>query len=58
MPEVEVDIRPLKEFVATKCRPDSVLRRVILSEPDLVSITDLAAKLGTWLSILREEVDG
>jgi len=56
MPKTEVDIRALKEFVAAKFGSRSLLRRVMLLEPDLIPAADLVGKLGTWLAILREEL--
>jgi len=32
-----------------------MLRRVLLSEADVITAEDYASKLGTWLVILREE---
>lgn len=50
-----VNIEPLKTL-ATKVLPaDSVLRRVLLSEPDQLEARDYIAKLGTWQALLREE---
>jgi hypothetical protein len=57
MPIAEVDIRPLKGFVAAKFGSQSLLRRVMVSEPDLIPTADIVGKLGTWLVILREELE-
>jgi len=50
-----VDIRPLKTLSSELLPPDSMLRRVLLSEADVITAEDYASKLGTWLVILREE---
>ncbi|HEV2139337.1 MAG TPA: hypothetical protein VGR53_10905 [Nitrososphaerales archaeon] len=52
-----IDIRPLKGFVAAKFAPHSLLRKVIVLEPDLVPAADIVGKLGTWLAILREDAE-
>lgn len=42
--------------MAAKMLPsDSVLRKVLKSEPDQIDARDYLAKLGTWLLLLREE---
>ena len=55
MPGAAVDIRPLKRLAAEILPGDSVLRRVLLSEPDRMEARDYVAKLGTWQALLREE---
>ena len=55
MPKAEVDIRALKTFVAAKFGPASILRKVLLAEPDRIPTEELIGKIGTWLAILREE---
>lgn len=57
MRATEVDIRPLKGYVAAKFGSRSLLRKVIVLEPDFVPITDFIGKLGTWLAILREDFE-
>jgi hypothetical protein len=51
----QVDIRPLKTLSSELLPQDSMLRRVLLSEPDVIPASDYACKLGTWLVILKEE---
>jgi hypothetical protein len=51
----EVDIRALKQCVVTRFGPSSLLRKVILAEPDRLPAEELVGKIGTWLAILREE---
>jgi hypothetical protein len=51
----EVDIRALKQSVVTRFGPSSLLRKVILAEPDRLPAEELVGKIGTWLAILREE---
>jgi hypothetical protein len=51
----EIDIRPLKRLSSEILSDDSMLRRVLNSEGDLIPATEFVAKLGTWLAILKEE---
>lgn len=55
MPKGEVDIRALKSTVVAKFGPSSLLRKVMVSEPDHLPVEELIGKIGTWLAILREE---
>jgi hypothetical protein len=55
MPKAEVDIRALKRFVAAKFGVPSLLRKVMVVEPDHLPAQELVGKIGTWLAILREE---
>jgi hypothetical protein len=50
-----VDIRPVKALAAELLPTNSLLRRVLSSEPDSMPPADYLAKLGTWLALLREE---
>lgn len=50
-----VDTRPLKRLASERLASDSLLRRVLLAEPDSMSAVEFVAKLGTWLVMLREE---
>ena len=52
-----VDIRPLKAYVSAKFRSSSFLRKVLTQEPDLVPASDFVGKLGTWLAILKEDME-
>ena len=52
-----VDIRPLKTYVSTRFRSSSFLRKVLTQEPDLVPASDFVGKLGTWLAILKEDLE-
>jgi hypothetical protein len=58
MSKAEVDIRALKGFVATKFGAHSLLRKVMVVEPDLIPAADLVGKLGTWLAILDQNSEG
>jgi len=51
----QVDIRPIKSLVVSLLPADSLLKRVLRSEPDKMPPTDFLAKLGTWLVLLSEE---
>lgn len=50
-----MDVRPLKALATERLAEGSVLRGVLLTEPDSMPTEDFVAKLGTWLAILREE---
>ena len=50
-----VDVRPLKALASEKLAEGSILRGVLLSEPDSMPAGDYLAKVSTWLAILREE---
>ena len=50
-----VDIRALKGLATRILANDSILRRILMSEPDEMEPRDYLAKLGTWLAIMREE---
>ena len=50
-----VDVGPIKGTAKRILPADSLLRRVLSSEPDKMSPSDYVAKLGTWLAIMREE---
>jgi hypothetical protein len=50
-----IDIRALKQSVASKFGSPLVLRKVLLAEPDRLPAEELIGKIGTWLAILREE---
>ena len=54
MPQ-NIDIRVLKNFVSTRFVSSSLLRKVIVAEPDYLPAEELVGKSGTWLAILREE---
>ncbi len=50
-----INISSLKAL-ATEILPNgSILRAVLIREPDILSPNDFVAKLGTWLEILDEE---
>jgi hypothetical protein len=51
----QIDVRPIKSLAVSLLPVDSLLRRVLCSEPDKMPPTDFLAKLGTWLVLLREE---
>jgi hypothetical protein len=50
-----IDIVALKQSVASKFESPSILRKVMLAEPDRLPTEELIGKIGTWLAILREE---
>jgi hypothetical protein len=54
MPQ-NIDIRVLKNFVSARFESSSLLRKVIVAEPDYLPAEELVGKIGTWLAILREE---
>jgi hypothetical protein len=55
MEAISVDIRSLKGLAARVLPTDSILRKVLKSEPDEMEPRDYLAELGTWLVLLREE---
>jgi hypothetical protein len=55
MPKAEVDIRALKQSVASKFGSHSLIGKVMLVEPDLIPVVDIVGKVGTWLAVLRED---
>ncbi len=56
MQKAFVDIRPVKRLASELLGSTSVLRRVLLSEEDMMTATDYVAKLGTWLAILDSDI--
>lgn len=50
-----VEIRLLKALATQELADGSILKRVLLSEPDSMPASDFLAKVSTWLAILREE---
>ncbi len=52
---VVLDLQPLKRLAEKILPSDSILRKVLLSEPDSLEARDYPPKLATWLTILREE---
>ena len=53
----EVDIRALKRSVASKFGSHSLIGKVMLVEPDVVPVTEIVGKVGTWLAVLREDLE-
>ena len=53
----EVDIRALKQSVASKVGSHSLIGKVMLAEPDLIPVADIVGKVGTWLAVLREDLE-
>ena len=53
--KTHVDIRALKQSVASKFGSHSLLGKVMLVEPDLIPVADIVGKVGTWLAVLRED---
>jgi len=51
--EGKVNIKPLKVLVFEKFPKDCVLRDVLLSERDLLNVTEFLAKMETWLKLLQ-----
>lgn len=50
-----IDMHSFKARVSDILPDGSILRSVLIREPDTLSKSDLVAKLGTWLEILDEE---
>ena len=55
--KVVVDIRPIKAYVFAKFRSSCFLSKVLTQEPDLIPASDFVGKLGTWLAILKEDLE-
>ena len=55
--KTQVDIRALKQWVASKLGSSSLLRRVVASEPDRIPAEELVGKVWTWLAILEEDLE-
>ncbi|MDG7027574.1 MAG: hypothetical protein JRN16_04090 [Nitrososphaerota archaeon] len=52
-----MDIRALKWSVASKFGSHSLIGKVMLMEPDIVPVTEIVGKVGTWLAVLRENLE-
>jgi hypothetical protein len=53
----QVDIGALKQSVASKFGSHSLIGKVMLVEPDLIPVADIVGKVGTWLAVLREDLE-
>jgi hypothetical protein len=53
--QTTVDITGIKEFVR-KLPPTSVLRDVIMSEPDVMTLAEFASKSSIWLKLSGREL--
>ena len=53
----QVDIRALKRSVVSKFGSHSLIGKVMLMEPDTVPVTEIVGKVGTWLAVLREDLE-
>ena len=53
----QVDIRALKRAVVSKFGSHSLIGQVMLMEPDTVPVTEIVGKVGTWLAVLREDLE-
>jgi hypothetical protein len=49
------DLKALKEFVSEELPPNSILRRVVLSEEDEIDAQTFLRKVPVWTSIFRKE---
>ena len=54
----QVDIRALKRSVVSRFGSHSLIGKVMLMEPDTVPLTEIVGKVGTWLAVLREDLEG
>jgi hypothetical protein len=52
----QVDVRPLKRFVASTLPSTTAIYAVIMGEPDEMSATDFLAKIPTWLKLVDHEI--
>ena len=53
MPDQAVNIKPLKGLVATNFPVNSIVRTLILEEPETMPAEEYVIKVGIWLRILR-----
>jgi len=51
-----IDIRRLKTFAYDNLPRSSILRDLLLSEPDELPKTEFMVKIGLWLKISRREL--
>jgi len=51
-----INIRRLKTFALANLPRSSILRDLLLSEPDELPKTDFIVKIGLWLKISRREL--
>ena len=51
-----VDLRRLKKLLQKMLPEGSMLELVLRNEPDFISAEEYCTKLGTWLTILDEEI--
>ncbi|MDG6997196.1 MAG: hypothetical protein JRN52_14855 [Nitrososphaerota archaeon] len=51
-----VDLRRLKKLLQKMLPEGSMLELVVRNEQDFISAEEYCAKLGTWLTILDEEI--
>ncbi len=56
MGQGKVVIRQLKRFAAERLPSESLLRHIILTEPDEIDALSFLAKLETWLMVAQREL--
>ena len=50
-----VDLRPLKSYAKNSFHRGSVLRELILTEPDRMAAEEFIGRIGVWLRLLKIE---
>ena len=55
MVQEKIDIREMKELVYTHCRPESLLRQVILIDDDFISRDQYIGRAMLWVKLARIE---
>lgn len=57
MPDQTVNIKPLKGLVAADFPVNSIVRTLILEEPETMPAQEYIVKVGVWLRLQRREKD-
>ena len=57
MTKLMVDTRPLKQFATENLPLNSVLRTILVSEPDSIDREEFLTKIGVWLKLIRFDAE-
>jgi hypothetical protein len=50
-----INIRPLKQFAYEELSKSSHLRNILLSEKEILTVSEFLAKMDVWLKVLHSE---
>jgi len=50
-----INIRPLKKFAYEKVSKSSHLRNILISEKEILTVSEFLAKMDVWLKVLHSE---